>query len=750
MSGEPTTLGPHASNVTTSNTTDESPDIAGELLPELLNIFTTILLGYLFGRLNIISREGGRYYAQACGGLLLPVLLFSGLATIDFYSETFQELKTFLIAICLTKTISFVVVVGFCLATDRSADRWGRAGTRGIFVSQQEDFSIGLPIFVALYSKTDPTMISLLFLAAPISLLFLNPIAFVLMEYGNGRKTDGKFTCKTMLKILLKVIKNPITWSAFLGFIVNLCTGGTLPAILYTSGNGGLLGSLMAGFPFLSQFSLGMIIVGKLSSLKPSHLPVALCLIVVKVILVPFLGRAIVLGLGASETLSRAMFMYCTLPATMGVFLYAMQYNVSPHRMAITCLLCVMVSAPVLFVVAILSPLDHASLGEFISNLPEAMVVPTFLALAGAVWYLVSSIWARKKWAPNTEFQRHCILAFVICSTVVNILGATCSAPVMMTMEANVSWVPSMNGFRSFLTNARVWWCVIYACFDAFFGYGSGRGTEIGRRQFTVLLVASYVVVCVLAGTFAGLWEVYAPDDSICDHSGSWNKNADYVSMSFYGVASVLVGVACVKTLLNLRHASARKKSDHIEVLVPHQELDELDEDGKSYDNFTPSVGAETDQDELHAGVAGKPKQQDAHDDAAVRLVLTFYLLTAFLLSALAAIFHVLLRTDLDDSNHTASAATELEMQQMVAIEVYTVANVLNILSPLMVCLVLSFNTTTVLNPCVNFFKESWHRNCRCCLNANDDPTSTDPLWTESMTTIKFSPSTPVEDVAQI
>ena len=211
--------GGNFSNVTTG--VPAITTISEELLPALLNIFAIILMGYLVGVFKLLPREAVRVMSKTAGMFLLPVLLFCGLATIDFYGPVFDSLKIFLISISISKAIVYVVVVVLCLLTDRSADKWGKAGIRGIFVTQQNDFSLGLPIFTALYAKTQPQFISLLFLAAPISLVVLNPLAFVMMEYANTRKKNIKFGCKTLLKILLKV---PSTTFAYLRPILALLT----------------------------------------------------------------------------------------------------------------------------------------------------------------------------------------------------------------------------------------------------------------------------------------------------------------------------------------------------------------------------------------------------------------------------------------------------------------------------------------------------------------------------------------------
>jgi len=441
-----TTVGP--GNATTTSMNDISL-ISQELLPALLNIFAVILMGYLTGALKLMPPEATRNLSKTCGMILLPILLFCGLATIDFYGETFQNLKVFLIGICIAKAIAFFIVVFLCLLTDRSADRWGKAGIRGIFVTQQNDFSLGMPIFTALYSTTHPEFKSMLFLASPINLLVLNPIAFAMMEFSTTKKQGKKFGCRVLLKIVLKVVRNPITWCAFLGLIVNFCTGGHLPPILYAAPNQGLLGVITSSFPFLSQFSLGMVIVGKLKSMKPRYLPVPTILIFCKVILLPIIGKTIIELLQGTAEMSAATFIYCAIPTTGGVFLYALQYKMSPHRIAIAMVLCTIISAPVLFIMAVLATVDGVTIESFYHQLPEYTVVPSYLSIAGSLWYIVSSFWARKRWGNDTEVQRHCIMAVAVCSIASCALANMCEIPFFENshnMTALVLYVVSSLG----------------------------------------------------------------------------------------------------------------------------------------------------------------------------------------------------------------------------------------------------------------------------------------------------------------
>ena len=68
---------------------------------------------------------------------------------------------------------------------------YGRAGILATFCTQSNDFAIGYPILLALYSKTHPEYASYLYLMAPISLAILNPIGYILLEIS---KTNAAIT----------------------------------------------------------------------------------------------------------------------------------------------------------------------------------------------------------------------------------------------------------------------------------------------------------------------------------------------------------------------------------------------------------------------------------------------------------------------------------------------------------------------------------------------------------------------------
>ena len=139
--------------------------------------------------------------------------------------------------------------------------------------------------------------ISYMYLVAPIALLLLNPIGFVLIEIGNQleeyrvNKSEEKkiiIFIRILLKTVKGIVKSPVVFMTVLGVIVNFIIvygvnkgvknpDGNLPTWLST-----FLGLLGGGFAPLALFHLGNSLVGKLKLLSGSVFIVDMFLIIAK------------------------------------------------------------------------------------------------------------------------------------------------------------------------------------------------------------------------------------------------------------------------------------------------------------------------------------------------------------------------------------------------------------------------------------------------------------------------------------
>ena len=160
-----------------------------------------------------------------------------------------------------------------CTGDDRDFKRLVAASAaRAIFCTQSNDFALGLPVIQALYGGDEGRrMVAMLYLLAPISLVLLNPIGFLLMglyepdEGRSGRK-------ETVRRVLKRVATTPLVACTALGALYGLALGpDALPAFA-----DGFLGILGAGFTPTALFFTGLSLVGRVTPETDLLVPLAL------------------------------------------------------------------------------------------------------------------------------------------------------------------------------------------------------------------------------------------------------------------------------------------------------------------------------------------------------------------------------------------------------------------------------------------------------------------------------------------
>ncbi|CAG0920753.1 unnamed protein product [Notodromas monacha] len=250
------------------------------LYPAVVECFFVIICGYLAGRANFISTSDAKGLNTFVGTFALPALIFNSMAALDFSSVNW----TFLFSISISKALVFALVVFVTILVERPID-FGKAGLFAIFCTQSNDFALGYPIIASLYRNSYPEFPSYLYLVAPISLVFLNPIGFVLMEYQKRRdrvkrgEVDSlqKSNFVLALDIFTGVSLNPVVLMTALGIAGNYAFGHRLPSILE-----GILKVLSSAYSATALFVLGLRLVGSMQRVSGAAFVVPAILIMTK------------------------------------------------------------------------------------------------------------------------------------------------------------------------------------------------------------------------------------------------------------------------------------------------------------------------------------------------------------------------------------------------------------------------------------------------------------------------------------
>lgn len=130
----------------------------------------------------------------------------------------------------------------------------------------------------ALYSDSMPDFLSYIYLLAPISIVLLNPIGFIFMEFNKHNDHHNLNKGHVAIATIKGVIQNPIVFMTFIGIIANFILKQKVPTII-----DGFLSVLSSSFFASALFFLGLKMVGNMKKKMGFGLIVPLLLIFTKV-----------------------------------------------------------------------------------------------------------------------------------------------------------------------------------------------------------------------------------------------------------------------------------------------------------------------------------------------------------------------------------------------------------------------------------------------------------------------------------
>ncbi|XP_052804651.1 integral membrane protein GPR155-like [Mya arenaria] len=399
------------SNLTRNTTTHEPAALSiDNLYPAIFQCFAIIMAGYIAGRANLITEIQGKGIGTFVGKFCLPALLFRSMVVLDFSQVNWY----FLLGIAISKTAVFIAVAGLTLLIKRPV-HLGYAGLFAIFATQSNDFALGYPILKALYEDTHPEYLQYIYLVAPISLIFLNPIGFVLLEIHRRRHDTTRRasmalthssqllpaptnTCHLALHVAKNVLSNPIVFMVIIGIAGNFVFKQKIPNVLDD-----ILLVLGNAFSASALFYLGLNLVGKVSGQLGLGLVVPLLLIMAKTLLMPLITWQVVGALelhgpstNDSRSLSMYAFLYGTFPTAPSVFIYASHFSVAQDIIATGMVVCTFLSAPLMFVSAKMMTVVVSSEMDYKTLLLDTSFDLSVVSLVFNVWILAVLIFSRK------------------------------------------------------------------------------------------------------------------------------------------------------------------------------------------------------------------------------------------------------------------------------------------------------------------------------------------------------------------
>ncbi|CAF0876977.1 unnamed protein product [Didymodactylos carnosus] len=448
-----------------NNSTDDNiPAINKELYPALVQCFVIITFGYIAGQLSILTQSHSTGLSRYISNFALPALIFKNLVTIHFGSVSWP----FLASIFIGKSIIFFLTALITSFIQRPIN-YANIGLYSIITSQSNDFALGYPIVEAVYQHSHPDYLRYIYLIAPISLVILNPLGFLLIEtqsrlndkrlgYGHVTGEYSSSRLRLISKIICNLLKNPMVVATILGCIFNPIFKQTLPYMLLR-----IITPLADSFGATALFYLGLQLVGKIRKLHSYVIFTVMILSMIKSLILPLLIRQIVFMLKPKDDTNSTLeysnygFLYGTFPVAPTVIFYVPEQNIFLQSVASTCLVVsTLLAAPIMLISAkmiALKTIDNKTSASYENTLCQASFDVSIISLLCTIIVFIGFI-LRRRWKKNSLIHRYTLILLIL-----QLMLALWNIPSQYMKIHTIAWQNILHGIGSvFLALATRTW----------------------------------------------------------------------------------------------------------------------------------------------------------------------------------------------------------------------------------------------------------------------------------------------------
>ena len=506
------------------------------LYPALIRVFAVIILGYLTGRLGVISATEAKGISKFAMYPTLPAFIFRAIATIDFSKVEWM----FVLVVNLSKCIVFVGVTTVTLLFTRDI---GKAGVYSLFCTTSNDLALAVPVLSALYEKTHKDFIYCIYFLALVNVVLFLAVSLLMMEFSHQRTRDETASFgRTLFKTLKSVLLTPVVLASIFGIAANKIFNHDLPRGLDEP-----LETLSNAFGAAALFYLGLSVVGKIRTKVGMIILVPMLLGVTKVLILPLVIRGLcssfhVGGEQMEEDWSIFGFLYGTVPPAPTTVIYAAAFGMEEDLVAFGLVIFTMFSAPVMFSSAKMSTVKNMNVTniEYRSLLSNTRSDTSFVAIVLACWVIVILFLSRRYKVPPHNYT--------ICLALSQLL--LCFSFVLIKLD---SFISCCKGFEAFLITTFLFATHIWTALLAF-ALASLRCTMSERpfgNRLTMYIIGwglpaccSGIVVLVLRSDF--------PDYKMSDNDFFHFFTEKKTYLAFWVTIQFIAILICVGSLVRL------------------------------------------------------------------------------------------------------------------------------------------------------------------------------------------------------
>ncbi|XP_028399439.1 integral membrane protein GPR155-like [Dendronephthya gigantea] len=370
------------------------------LYPALIRVFAVIILGYIAGRLGVISVTEAKGLSKFAIFPTLPAFIFRAIATIDF-----SKLKwMFVFVVTLSKCIVFagVTFVTFLFTRDI-----GKAGIYSMFCTVSNDLALGMPILNALYKHTHKDFLYSVYFNVLVNVTLFLTAGLLMMEYSQQRSRSTTSSIgATLFKTIKSILLSPVVLASLFGIAANRAFKQDLP-----TGVDAPLETLSNAFGATALFYLGLSVVGKIRAKMGMIILVPLSLSVAKVVILPLIIRGLCTSFNVGgdemrEDWSIFGFIYGTIPTAPTTVIYAASFGIQEDLIAFGLVISTMFSAPVMYSsskMATVKNMNSTNI-EYRNLLSNTRNDISFVAIILACWVVVILFLSRRYKIPPHNY----------------------------------------------------------------------------------------------------------------------------------------------------------------------------------------------------------------------------------------------------------------------------------------------------------------------------------------------------------
>eukprot|EP01083_Nonionella_stella_P024330 67222_1 len=412
------------------------------------------------------------------GRFALPAIFFSFAAGMNLSSYNWTPLVSMMIA-----KVIMIILCGFIACVARLKPFFSTWGIMGLFVTQSNDFALGIPVINALWDNDTTHFGDYAVINATLG-LFTSSICIAFMLIGetnnspqnqyqrlNGSIPDNPDESESIqngfgdnapnfCKVIIALLRNPLLLALILGLSVNgFCNaiGQNASPLFFQE----LLHTISAPFNFVALLLMGIGMYGKVTigTFFGRKALFPFMLVFLKMVVLPVIAREIlncflpISGLQKEEfgDFENFTFLYGQIPPAVTVVVLARSFNVMPDQMLNGMMMGLILCAPYMFITSLIFGINIDNVDTLASEVDSLSDVMSVLSIITGL-LLLSACLLHPPWR---RFPMPFVGGLVFCQIMLSLCKLPCNWKEQTSLD-NQRWLYTGNVFFRYTSHGAI------------------------------------------------------------------------------------------------------------------------------------------------------------------------------------------------------------------------------------------------------------------------------------------------------